>query len=67
MTEKTLLIVAHAPSDNTRRLVESILTGARQASGDTVEVIYKAPSRRPPRMFWLPMRSCWAQQKTWPT
>jgi multimeric flavodoxin WrbA len=43
MTEKTLLIVAHAPSDNTRRLVESILTGARQASGDTVEVIFKAP------------------------
>lgn len=43
MTEKTLLIVAHAPSDNTRRLVESILTGAREAAGDTVQVIYKPP------------------------
>ncbi|WP_339845998.1 NAD(P)H-dependent oxidoreductase [uncultured Halopseudomonas sp.] len=43
MTDKTLLIVAHAPSDNTRRLVESVITGARHAAGDSVEVIYKPP------------------------
>lgn len=43
MTEKTLLIVAHAPSDNTRHLAESILTAARQAAGDTVQVVYKPP------------------------
>jgi multimeric flavodoxin WrbA len=43
MTEKILLIVAHAPSDNTRRLVESILIGARQGAGETVEVVYKPP------------------------
>ncbi|HDY98318.1 MAG TPA: flavodoxin family protein [Pseudomonas sabulinigri] len=43
MTEKRLLIVAHAPSDNTRALVEAVLRGARHSDIEAVEVICKPP------------------------
>ncbi len=39
---KQLLIIAHAPSDNTRRLTEAVLAGANHPDID-IEVIYKAP------------------------
>ncbi|MEH6470435.1 MAG: NAD(P)H-dependent oxidoreductase [Halopseudomonas sp.] len=37
-----LLLIAHAPSDNTRRLTEAALAGANHPDID-VEVIYKPP------------------------
>lgn len=37
-----LLVIAHAPSDNTRRLRDAVLRGANHPDID-VEVIYKAP------------------------
>ena len=43
MSSKTLLIVAHAPSDNTQALVEAVLRGARHSDIDDVEVNYKPP------------------------
>ncbi|MEH6566538.1 MAG: NAD(P)H-dependent oxidoreductase [Halopseudomonas sp.] len=43
MSSKTLLIVAHAPSDNTRALVQAVLRGARHCEVENVAVIYKSP------------------------
>jgi len=43
MTNKKLLVVAHAPSDNTRALVEAVLRGAKHEDIEAVEVIYKPP------------------------
>ncbi|GAA5126360.1 flavodoxin family protein [Alloalcanivorax gelatiniphagus] len=40
---KRLLIVAHAPSPNTRRLAEAALEGARDADIEAVEAIWKPP------------------------
>ncbi|HDZ57395.1 MAG TPA: flavodoxin family protein [Pseudomonas xinjiangensis] len=43
MTAKRLLLIAHAPSDNTRRLVEAVVKGARHPNIDNVEVDWKPP------------------------
>jgi hypothetical protein len=43
MDKKRLLIVAHAPSRNTRRLRDAILAGTRDASIEAVEAVVKAP------------------------
>ena len=43
MSAKRLLLVAHAPSDNTCRLAEAVLKGARHADIDNVEVEWKPP------------------------
>lgn len=41
--EKKLLIVAHAPSPNTRRMVDAMLTGARDSAIEGVAVQYLPP------------------------
>lgn len=38
-----LLIVAHAPSPNTQKLVDAVLRGARHPDISSVEVVYKPP------------------------
>lgn len=43
MKQKQLLLVAHAPSDNTLALVEAVLRGARHPDIDQVEVTWKKP------------------------
>jgi multimeric flavodoxin WrbA len=43
MTEKTLLIVAHAPSPNTARLRDALVTGARQDEIQGVRVRCLSP------------------------
>ncbi|MGM8933998.1 flavodoxin family protein [Pseudomonas neustonica] len=43
MSSKTLLIVAHAPSDNTRALVDAVLRGARHGDIEDVEINCKPP------------------------
>lgn len=40
---KRLLIVAHAPSPNTRRLAEAALEGARDGDVEGVEAVWKPP------------------------
>ena len=40
---KRLLIVAHAPSDNTRRLFDAVVVGAQSAAIENVEVIARSP------------------------
>ena len=40
---KNLLIVAHAPSPNTQRMVDAVLKGARHADIETVEVTHIPP------------------------
>jgi hypothetical protein len=46
---KRLLIVAHAPSPNTRRLLDAAERGARHPDIDDVETMVKAPLRAGPR------------------
>ncbi len=41
--KKQLLVVAHAPSPNTQRMVDAVLKGARHEDVDNVEVTYIAP------------------------
>ena len=41
--KKKLLIVAHAPSPNTQRMVDAVLKGARHEDIENVEVIYIPP------------------------
>ena len=43
MSSKTLLIVAHAPSDNTRALREAVLRGARHGDIENVVINCKPP------------------------
>jgi len=43
MTTKRLLIVAHAPSPNTKRLVDAVLKGARAPEISGVEAVHKPP------------------------
>ena len=43
MTEKRLLIVAHAPSPNTRRLLEAVISGARSPEIENVSVVHMPP------------------------
>ena len=43
MPTKRLLIVAHAPSPNTRRLVEAVLKGARSPDISGVDAVHKPP------------------------
>ncbi|SME92688.1 hypothetical protein SAMN06265365_101522 [Tistlia consotensis] len=40
---KRLLVVAHAPSENTRRLLEAVLRGARQDGIEGVETRHQPP------------------------
>ena len=39
MDRRRLLIVAHAPSDNTRRMLDAVREGARSAEFETIEVV----------------------------
>ena len=39
MTKKRLLIVAHAPSKNTRRLRDAVTEGARSDETQNVEIV----------------------------
>ncbi|MEX0730923.1 MAG: hypothetical protein WED00_11105 [Aquisalimonadaceae bacterium] len=49
ITEKVLLVVAHAPSPNTRRLAEAVLAGARHPDIEDVTVRYLPPLEAEPR------------------
>ena len=46
--DKTLLIVAHAPSDNTRRLRDAAIEGARCSEIESVRVLAKPPLETEP-------------------
>ena len=43
MSGKRLLIVAHAPSDNTKRLLDAVVAGARHPDIEGVEVVAQSP------------------------
>ena len=44
MTEtRTLLIVAHVPSDNTQRLRDAVEAGAVSADADSIKIVVKTP------------------------
>ena len=43
MTAKRLLIVAHAPSDNTRRLLDAVIAGARSEESENLEIAALSP------------------------
>ena len=40
---KTLLLIAHAPSDNTRRMAQAVLRGAETQDAAGVRVLQRAP------------------------
>ncbi len=48
MSKKRLLIVAHAPSANTQRLVEAVLRGAGNPDIDNVEALWIPPLQAQP-------------------
>lgn len=41
--KKTLLIIAHAPSDNTNRMLQAIIKGANHSDLTNIETTYLAP------------------------
>ncbi|MBM3492651.1 MAG: flavodoxin family protein [Alphaproteobacteria bacterium] len=43
MDRRRLLIVAHAPSANTRRLLDAVVEGACSGAGETVDVVAQRP------------------------
>ncbi|MDF1779789.1 MAG: NAD(P)H-dependent oxidoreductase [Alcanivoracaceae bacterium] len=43
MSKKKLLVVAHAPSPNTQKLVDAVLRGAQHADIENVSVMWKPP------------------------
>ncbi len=43
MSKKQLLIVAHAPSENTQSLLESVIAGARSTGQNNIDVVAKGP------------------------
>ncbi len=43
MTQRRLLIVAHAPSANTRRLLDAVVEGTRSDEKQNVEVVALSP------------------------
>jgi multimeric flavodoxin WrbA len=43
MAEKHLLVIAHAPSPNTRRLLDAVIAGARHPDIENVRVSHKPP------------------------
>ena len=45
---RRLLIVAHAPSPNTGRLLEAVIAGARTEAGQTVDVVAQSPFETEP-------------------
>ena len=47
-TSKRLLILAHAPSPNTQRMVEAVVAGAMEFASETLEIIAKAPLQAGP-------------------
>lgn len=48
MTRKRLLVVAHAPSANTRTLLDAAVRGARSAAAESVEVAALGPFQAGP-------------------
>lgn len=48
MAKKRLLIVAHAPSANTQRLIEAVVRGASSTDIDNVEALWIAPLQAGP-------------------
>lgn len=48
MARKHLLVVAHAPSDNTRKLVDAVLQGARHPEIDNVSTRWVPPLQATP-------------------
>lgn len=45
---KHLLVVAHSPSPNTRKLVQAVLRGARHPDIEDVDVVYRPPLEATP-------------------
>ncbi|WP_193075285.1 flavodoxin family protein [Pseudomonas sp. FME51] len=48
MSKKRLLVVAHAPSDNTRKLVDALLRGAANPDIENVDTRWVAPLQATP-------------------